>query len=79
MKEAIQQLKKELLAEVQRSLAPKRLFTIDETAHYLGLAPKTIRNGLGPRAKKPFPIKAVKHGGRVLFKKEDLDAHIDRL
>ncbi len=59
--------------------APKRLLTVEEAAHYCGLSPKTIRNGLGPRAIKPFPVKPVKLAGRVLFRREDLDRIIDGL
>ena len=58
---------------------PKRLLTIPEAASYLGISPKSIRNGLGPRAAKPFPVKPVKVGGRVLFKKESLDSYVDGL
>jgi len=57
----------------------KRLLTVDEAAHYLGLAPRTLRNGLGPRAAKPFPVKPVRVGGRVLFEKKSLDRYIDAL
>jgi len=78
-KELVDELLQAILAELPKVLGPKRLFTIDEAAHYLGLAPKTIRNGLGPPAKKPFPIKPVKVDGRVLFRKEDLDEHVDGL
>jgi predicted DNA-binding transcriptional regulator AlpA len=56
-----------------------RLLNIDQTACYLGIAPKTIRNRLGPKAPKPFPIKPKKLGGRVLFDKRDLDRFIDEL
>lgn len=57
--------------------ASKRLLTVEEAAHYCGISPKTIRNGLGPKAAKSFPIKPVKLSGRVLFRKEDLDGFID--
>jgi predicted DNA-binding transcriptional regulator AlpA len=57
----------------------KRLLTVKETAHYLGLAEKTIRNGLGPKSPKPFPIKPVRLAGRVLFRKQDLDNFIDEM
>ena len=74
----------EILMEIKElrrvvGFASKRLFTVEETAHYCGLSSKTIRNGLGPRAKKPFPIKSVKMVGRVLFRKEDLDLFIDAM
>jgi hypothetical protein len=57
----------------------KRLLTVDEAAHYLGLAPRTLRNGLGPRAAKPFPVRPVRVGGRVLFEKKSLDRYVDSL
>lgn len=68
---------KKLRAEIKAP--PKRLLTVEEAAHYLGLAPKTIRNGLGPKAQKPFPIKPVRLAGKVLFRLEDLDSFIDSL
>lgn len=69
----IKKLRKEIAAP------QKRLLTVEETACYLGVAAKSIRNGLGGKAVKPFPIKPVRVGGRVLFKREDLDAFIDDL
>jgi hypothetical protein len=56
-----------------------RLLGIVETAHYLGIAPKTLRNRLGPRAINPFPIKPKRIGKRVLFDVKALDAVIDFL
>ena len=69
------------LRELRRAVeqAPKRLLTVDEAAHYCGLSPKTIRNGLGPKAVKPFPVKPVKLAGRVLFRISDLDQLIEGL
>jgi predicted DNA-binding transcriptional regulator AlpA len=57
----------------------KRLLTVEEAGHYCGLSPKTIRNGLGPKTPKPFPVKPVKMAGRVLFRRDDLDRYIDGL
>lgn len=68
---------KKLRAEIKAP--PKRLLTVEQAAHYLGLAPKTIRNGLGPRAQKPFAVKPVRLAGKVLFRLEDLDSLIDSL
>jgi len=68
---------RQLRAEVRAPL--KRLLTVTEAGHYLGISPKTIRNCLGPKAVKPFPVRPVKVSGRVLFKKDDLDAYIDGL
>jgi len=68
---------KELRADLRASR--RRLLPVEEAAAYLGVAAKTIRNGLGPKADRPFPVKLVKVGGRVLFKKEALDAYVDSL
>ncbi len=68
---------KKLQAELRKP--PKRLLSVEETAHYLGVAAKTIRNGLGPKAAKPFPVKPVRVAGKVLFRLEDLDRFIDSL
>ena len=68
---------RQLRAEVRAPL--KRLLTVKETAAYMGIAEKTLRNGLGARAAKPFPIKPVRVSGRVLFRRENLDAYIDGL
>jgi excisionase family DNA binding protein len=56
--------------------AGKRLLPIPEAAEYLGLAPRTIRNEL---SRKTFPVRPVRHGGKVLFRRQDLDAYIDSL
>jgi signal recognition particle subunit SEC65 len=56
-----------------------RLLNIEDTARYLGIAPKTLRNRLGPRAKHPFPVKPKRVGKRVLFDIKALDAFVDSL
>ena len=56
-----------------------RLLGIAEIAHYFGIAPKTLRNRLGPRAINPFPTKPKRIGKRVLFEVKALDAFIDSL
>lgn len=57
----------------------KRLLNVNDTAKYLGIAPKTIRNGLGPKAPNPFPVKPKRIGRRVLFDVKDLEAFADSL
>jgi len=52
---------KALRAELKATRA--RMLTVNETASYLGLAPKTIRNGLGSRSGRPFPVKPVRVAG----------------
>jgi len=81
---ALTRLHREVLAEIRELrkhlLSPqKRLLPVEEAADYLGVSPKTIRNRLGPKASKPFPVKPVRHGGKVLFRRDDLDAYIDHL
>jgi len=56
-----------------------RLLNVEQTAQYLSISPKTIRNRLGPRALDPFPVKPKKIGKRVLFDIRDLDHYIDAL
>jgi hypothetical protein len=56
-----------------------RAMTVDLTARYIGLAPKTLRNRLCRRAENPFPVKRRRQGGKVIFFKEDLDAYLDDL
>jgi len=58
---------------------PKRLLTIDQAAHYLGIAPKTLRNRLGRKAKDKFPVKPKKQGRRRVFDIHDLDVYADGL
>jgi hypothetical protein len=60
-------------------MKPKRLYSIEEAADYLAISPKTIRNGLGRRAKKPFPVPHKKWGRRVVFHIKDLRAFADNL
>lgn len=68
---------RELRSELRS--ATKRLLPVDEAAAYLGISPKTLRNGLGPRAAKPFPVRPVRVAGRVLFRLTDLDRFVDSL
>jgi hypothetical protein len=56
-----------------------RLLNVEETANYLSIAPKTIRNRLGPKAPDPFPVKPKRIGKRVLFDIHDLDKYVDSL
>ena len=61
-----------------REIKP-RMLSIEETASYVGLAPKTIRNRTGRKAVNPFPVKPKHIGGRVLFDIKDLDKYLDVL
>ena len=57
----------------------KRLFTVEETAYYLGLAPRTIYNAVAPKSKNPFPVKPKRIGKLVRFDVRDLDRYVDSL
>ena len=56
-----------------------RLLNVKQAARYLSIAPKTIRNRIGPRAPNPFPVKPKRIGKRVLFDRKDLDRFVDSL
>lgn len=56
-----------------------RMLSVNQTAQYMGLATKTIRNRIGPKATNPFPVKPKRIGGRVLFDIRDLDSYLDGL
>jgi hypothetical protein len=73
-----------VLAEIRKLRADlratqRRLLPVEDAAAYLGISAKSIRNRIGPRAQKPFPVNPVRLAGRVLFRREDLDAYIDSL
>ena len=70
---------KRLMKERIKKEVKPRMLSVDQTAQYIGLASKTIRNRIGPKAKIPFPVKVKRIGGRVLFDVKDLDAYLDRL
>ena len=57
----------------------KRLFTVEETAYYLGLSPRTIYNATAPKSKTPFPVKPKRIGKLVRFDVRDLDKYVDSL
>ena len=56
-----------------------RLMDIDTASLYLGLSPRTVRNGLGKKAEKKFPVKPKRHGRKLVFERKDLDAYADSL
>lgn len=56
-----------------------RMLSVRESAAYMGIAEKTLRNRLGLKAENPFPIKPKHIGGKVLFDVKDLDAYLDTL
>jgi predicted DNA-binding transcriptional regulator AlpA len=65
--------------ETKASMEGKRLLSVEETAVYLSLSPRTIYNGIAPKSKIPFPIKPKRWGKRVLFDIKDIDRYVDSL
>lgn len=57
----------------------KRLLSVEETATYLGISPRTIYNRIGRKAKSPFPIKPKRVGRLVKFDLKDIKRFIDSL
>ena len=57
----------------------KRLLSVEETASYLGLSPRTIYNGIAPKSKNPFPVKPKRIGKLVRFDIRDLDKFVESL
>jgi predicted DNA-binding transcriptional regulator AlpA len=57
----------------------KRLLSVEETATYLGISPRSIYNGIGRKTKSPFPIKPKRIGRLVKFDLKDIEAYVDSL
>jgi len=57
----------------------KRLLSVEETARYLGLSPRTVYNGLTKNSKKPFPVRHKKLGKLIKFELKDVDAYLNKL
>ena len=57
----------------------KRLLSVEETAEYLGVSPRTIYNQIGRKAKRKFPVKPKRINKMVKFDIRDLNAYIDSL
>jgi predicted DNA-binding transcriptional regulator AlpA len=77
-------LYKEILSEIRAlrkelAIPRRRLFNVKEAAIYLGISAQTIRNAIGPKAVRQFPVKPVRYGSRILFRQEDLDRFIDEM
>lgn len=62
-----------------KATADRRLLSVEEAAVYLGLSPRTLYNGVAPKSKDPFPVKAKRLGKRVLFDIHELDRFVDSL
>jgi excisionase family DNA binding protein len=61
---------------MKENFTEKRLMTIKEVAHYLGISPQTIRNHL---CRGTFPIPPVKIGGALRWDRRDVDKFINNL
>jgi predicted DNA-binding transcriptional regulator AlpA len=57
----------------------KRLLSIKELSHLLGISPKTIYNRVGRKSKRPFPVKPKRVGRLVKFDRQDVDRYIATL
>lgn len=57
----------------------KRLLSVEETAQYLGISPRTIYNAVAPKSKNPFPVKPKRIGKLVKFDIRDLEAYVEAL
>lgn len=57
----------------------KRLLSVEETANYLGLSPRTIYNAVARKSKKPFPVRAKRIGKLVKFDIRDLERYVESL
>ena len=72
---------KETKANLERKDRPffDRLLTVEETAAYLRISPRSIYNCTGPRARKTFPVKPKRVGKLIRFDIEDLERYIASL
>jgi predicted DNA-binding transcriptional regulator AlpA len=57
----------------------KRLLSVEETAEYLGISPRSLYNRTAPKSRNPFPVKPKRIGKLVKFDINDLDQYIETL
>ncbi|MFX0197219.1 MAG: helix-turn-helix transcriptional regulator [Candidatus Hodarchaeota archaeon] len=57
----------------------RRLLSVEETAIYLGLSPRTIYNAVARKSKRPFPVKPKRIGKLVKFDIKDLEQYVESL
>jgi len=57
----------------------RRLLSVEETAEYLGISPRSLYNRTAPKSKNPFPVKPKRIGKLIKFDINDLDHYIDSL
>lgn len=65
--------------KLQKVEIKRRLMSVEETAHYLGISPQTIYNKTHRRAKNRFPVKPKRVGKLLKFDKREVDAYVDSL
>ena len=64
---------------MNNEIVKKRLLSVEETANYIGLSSRTLYNRIGPKSKRPFPVKAKRIGKLVKFDLKDLNEWIETL
>ena len=70
-------VKCQLIQSILQELAMgKRMLSVDELGHYIGLAPQTIKNQLYAGR---FPIPPKRLGRKLLWDKKMVDRYLDRL
>ncbi len=57
----------------------RRLMSVEETAEYLGISPRTIYNRICHGTKNPFPIRVRRIGKLIKFDINDIEAYVDSL
>jgi len=70
---------REVIKKESKPDTRRRMLSVRESAVYVGIAEKTLRNRIGLKAGYPFPVKPKRIGGRVLFDVKDLDIYLDKL
>ena len=62
---------------MSQTVTEKRWLSVEEAAEYVGLAPRTLYNKTGPRAKRPFPVKPKRLGRSVRFDRLEIDRYLE--
>ena len=57
----------------------KRLLTVREAAHYLGISERSLYNATGPKSKRRLPIRVKRIGRSIRFDVRDLEEYVDSL
>jgi predicted DNA-binding transcriptional regulator AlpA len=65
--------------EIPKAGIKKRLLSVEETAAYIGISPRTLYNRISWKATNPFPVTPKRVGRRVKFDRDELDAYVDSL